>query len=378
MNTSHVIITPEDMTKDRKISICVFLSGFSCFAQLYYFQPLLPDLAQEFGLSASYSSLAISFSTLGMVVGLFTAMFVADSIPRKKLISAALLSSAVFSVICSYSPSFFLLVALSALKGFLLSGATSVSLAYISEEVQPRNKGKITGLYIAGNALGGMGGRVISSYLSSEFSWRIASVSIGVLCAIFAISFLIFSPRSVNFKPKRENFKSLIVSNLHLIVSVKLIPFYLIGSLMLGIFVSLYNYLGFYLVKEPFNFPPYLIHYIYFMYLFGVFGSIATAKLTALYNHFKILKTIIALSVAGLLLLYINNFWIVTLGLAIFTFNFFVVHVICNRIVSDYNLQKRSVTISIYLLFYYMGSSVWGSATGSFSTTSVGNGLSPD
>ena len=339
MNTSQVIITPENMTKDRKISICVFLSGFSCFAQLYYFQPLLPDLAQEFGLSASYSSLAISFSTLGMVVGLFTAMFVADSIPRKKLISAALLSSAVFSVICSYSPSFFLLVALSALKGFLLSGATSVSLAY-------------------------MGGRVISSYLSSEFSWRIASVSIGVLCALFAISFLIFSPRSVNFKPKRENFKSLIVSNLHLIVSVKLIPFYLIGSLMLGIFVSLYNYLGFYLVKEPFNFSPYLIHYIYFMYLFGVFGSIATAKLTALYNHFKILKTIIALSVAGLLLLYINNFWIVTLGLAIFTFNFFVVHVICNRIVSDYNLQKRSVTISIYLLFYYMGSSVWGSATG--------------
>ena len=101
MNTSQVIITPGNITKDRKLSICVFLSGFSCFAQLYYFQPLLPDLAQEFGLSASHSSLAISFSTLGMVIGLFTAMFVADTIPRKKLISAALLSSAVFSVICS-------------------------------------------------------------------------------------------------------------------------------------------------------------------------------------------------------------------------------------------------------------------------------------
>ena len=133
---------------------------------------------------------------------------------------------------------------------------------------------------------------------------------------------------------------------------------------MLGIFVSLYNYLGFYLVKEPFNFPDYLIHYIYFMYIFGVFGSTATAKLTARYNHFKIQKTIVLSSVAALLLLYVNNFWIVTLGLAIFTFNFFVVHVICNRVVSDYNLQKRSVTISIYLLFYYMGSSVWGSATG--------------
>lgn len=234
----------------------------------------------------------------------------------------------------------FLLVALSALKGFLLSGATSVSLAYISEEVLPKNKGKITGLYIAGNALGGMGGRVISSYLSTEFSWRTASASIGILCAVFAILFLIFSPRSMNFKPKRENFKSLIISNLHLLTSAKLLPFYLIGSLMLGIFVSLYNYLGFYLVKEPFNFPDYLIHYIYFMYIFGVFGSVATAKLTARFNHFKIQKTIVLLSVVALLLLYVNNFWIITLGLAIFTFNFFVVHVICNRIVSDYNLQN--------------------------------------
>ncbi len=364
MDNCQEISTSGKSTKDNIISICVFLSGFSCFAQLYYFQPLLPDLAHEFNLSASYSSLAISFSTLGMVIGLFTAMFVADSIPRKNLISAALLSSSVASVICSYSNSFFLLVALSALKGFLLSGATSVSLAYISEEVLPKNKGKITGLYIAGNALGGMGGRVISSYLSTEFSWRTASASIGVLCAVFAILFLIFSPRSINFKPKKENFKSLIISNLHLLTSAKLLPFYLIGSLMLGIFVSLYNYLGFYLVKEPFNFPDYLIHYIYFMYIFGVFGSIATAKLTARYNHFKIQKTIVLSSVAALLLLYVNNFWIVTLGLAIFTFNFFVVHVICNRVVSDYNLQKRSVTISIYLLFYYMGSSVWGSATG--------------
>lgn len=364
MNPNLETISQEKNSKDRIISICIFLSGFSCFAQLYYFQPLLPDLAQEFNLSASYSSLTISFSTLGMVIGLFTAMFVADSIPRKKLISAALLSSSVFSVICSYSNSFFLLVALSALKGFLLSGATSVSLAYISEEVLPKNKGKITGLYIAGNALGGMGGRVISSYLCALFSWRIASVSIGILCALFAILFLIFSPRSLNFKPKKESFKSLIGSNLSLIASTKLIPFYLIGSLMLGIFVSLYNYLGFYLVKEPFNFPPHLIHYIYLMYLFGVFGSIATAKLTTLYNHFNILKFIILLSVAALLLLYVNNFWIVTLGLAIFTFNFFVVHVICNRIVSDYNITKRSVTISIYLLFYYMGSSFWGSATG--------------
>lgn len=364
MNKVELSATRSANRKDWVISICVFLSGFSCFAQLYYFQPLLPDLATEFGLLASGSSLAVSFSTLGMVAGLCTAMFVADSLSRKGLISAALLSSSVASVICSFSPSFTLLVVLSALKGFLLAGATSVSMAYIAEEVQARNKARIMGLYIAGNAIGGMMGRVISSFLAEHWGWRVSSVSIGLLCALFALLFLAFSPRSLNFKPHRKSFHSLIVSNLELITSRKLIPFYLCGSLMLGIFVSLYNYLGFYLVAPPFGFSPGVIHYIYLMYIFGVFGSIATAKLDTLFNHFSVLKAVVLLSLVALVLLFVPTFWVVTLGLAIFTFDFFVVHVTCNRVVSDYSLAHRSVAISMYLLCYYLGSSLWGWATG--------------
>lgn len=351
-------------SRDLIISICVFLSGFSCFAQLYYFQPLLPDLAHDFSLSASHSSFAVSFSTLGMVFGLFTMMFIADRIPRKRLIGTGLLASSIFSISASFSPTFFPLILLSAAKGFLLSGATSVSMAYISEEVSPQNKSKIMGLYIAGNALGGMGGRVISSWIGAEYSWRIASGSIGVICALFAALFMIFSPRSLNFIPRKESFKSLITDNIHLIMSKDLIPFYLTGGLILGVFVSLYNYMGFYLIKEPFNFSPYYIHYIYLMYIFGVFGSIATAGLSQRFSHFTLLKAMLLISAASILLLYFTSFWIVTIGLAAFTFNFFVVHVLCNRIVSEYNVAKRSVTISIYLLAYYLGSSLLGSGTG--------------
>ena len=222
----------------------------------------------------------------------------------------------------------------------------------------------LLGCGVAGNAIGGMMGRVISSFLAEHWGWRVSSVSIGLLCALFALLFLAFSPRSLNFKPHRESFHSLIVSNLALITSRKLIPFYLCGSLMLGIFVSLYNYLGFYLVAPPFGFSPGVIHYIYLMYIFGVFGSIATAKLDTLFNHFSVLKAVVLLSLVALVLLFVPTFWVVTLGLAIFTFDFFVVHVTCNRVVSDYSLAHRSVAISMYLLCYYLGSSLWGWATG--------------
>ena len=314
--------------KDLLISICVFLSGFSCFAQLYYFQPLLPDLSECFTLSASVSSLTVSFSTLGMVGGLVVAMFAADR------------------------------------KGFVLSGATSVSVAYITEEVSPRNRNKIVGLYIAGNAIGGMGGRVISSFVAGSYDWRVASVTIGLICAAFAIAFLCLAPRSVNFTPHKSRFHSLVLSNIALFTSGTLVPFYLCGSLMLGIFVSLYNYLGFYLVEPPFNFDPDIIHYIYLMYIFGVFGSVATAKLEEKFRCTSVLKTVIIISVAALLIMYIPIPMVVTLGLAVFTFNFFVVHVTCNRIVSEMSFSHKSIALSIYLLLYYLGSSFWGWATG--------------
>ena len=291
-------------------------------------------------------------------------MFIADRISRKQLISVGLLASSVFSVAASFAPFFGLLILLSAAKGYLLSGATSVSMAYIAEEVSERNKGKIMALYIAGNALGGMSGRFISSWIGAIWSWRIASVSIGLICAFFALLFFIFSPRSTHFIPCRESLHSLVVTNLHLITSKALIPFYLTGGLILGVFVSLYNYMGFYLVEEPFSFPEYSIHYIYLMYIFGIFGSVATVRLTRRHTSFQVLKKILLISAVSIVLLYIANFWLVTLGLAVFTFNFFVVHVLCNRIVSEYNPAKRSVTISVYLLVYYLGSSLLGWATG--------------
>lgn len=342
----------------------MFLSGFSCFAQLYYFQPLLPDLARDFSLKASDSSLAVSFSTLGMVFGLITTMFVADRLPRKVLIGTGLLASSVFSVAASFSPVFFLLILLSAAKGYLLSGATSVSMAYIAEEVSEQNKGKIMALYIAGNALGGMSGRFISSWIGALSSWRTASVSIGLICAVFALLFVLFSPRSTHFVPRKESLHSLIVTNLHLVTSRALLPFYLTGGLLLGVFVSLYNYMGFYLVKEPFNFPPVSIHYIYLMYIFGMFGSVATVRLTRRHSPLSVLKSILLTSAAAILLFYISDFWTVIFGLAVFTFSFFVIHVLCNRIVSEYEPAKRSVTISVYLLTYYLGSSFLGWATG--------------
>ncbi|WP_187477955.1 MFS transporter [Amniculibacterium sp. G2-70] len=351
--------------RDLQIGISVFLSGLSCFGLLYYYQALLPELVDYFRIDKAQSSLAVSSSTFGMALGLLTAMFVADRYSRKKVIGYSLLSSAVFALLSSFSNHFTLLLFFNFLKGYFLAGATSVCLAYISEEVSASKKLKITGLYISGNAIGGMVGRVMASHFAHEYSWKTASEIIGVVCFIFAVLFFLFSPKSKHFIPKKQSFLSLIKPNMMLIFNKKLFPYYLTGFLLLGAFVSLYNYMAFFLVKSPFNISQEWIPYVYFLYIAGIGGSMSVSFWQRKLNSSKkILKAMSILGVFGISMIFFANPITVVLGVALFTYAFFVAHTVCSKSIGEFYHSKKSVSIAIYLLCYYLGASILGSTTG--------------
>ena len=351
--------------RDLQIAIAVFLAGLSCFGLLYYYQALLPDLVEYFKINKAKSSFAVSSATLGMALGLITSTFVADRYSRKKVIGYCLFASAVLAFTSSFSENFNVLIALNFLKGFLLSGATSVCLAYIAEEVSENRKLRITGFYIAGNAVGGMIGRVISSQVSHYKSWQFASEFIGIWCLIFAILFFILAPKSQNFKPKKESFKTLIEPNFKLITHPKLLPFYITGFLLLGTFVSLYKYMAFFLVKAPFNISRSWISYVYVLYISGVFGSMNVSFWERkLKNSENVLKTMSLVGILGILFFFLQNTIAVIVGLAVFTYSFFVAHTVCSKSVGNFSKEKRTVTIAFYLLLYYIGASTLGSFSG--------------
>lgn len=350
--------------RDKTIAFAVFLAGVSTFSLLYYLQPLLPLLAKDFHLSIAESGLSMSFTTIGMAVGLFVGMFSADRVGRKKVIVGSLFLAALFGFLSSFATTFLLLVILSAMKGFFLSGSASVSLAYINEEVTNVNKGKITGLYIAGGSVGGMTGRVLSAYLGRTYSWGIASLSVSLLCVLFVLGILWKSPWSQNFSPRKQTIKSLLLSNVKLLTNKLLLTYCFIGALTMGIFISLYNYVGFFLVEAPFGFSPSYIKNIYLLYVFGLIGSVGIDWLYRIFSPNKLLLTVISLSVIGVSLMYISSVYVVTLGLGLVTVGFFITHVVCSYLISNLNPEKRSVSIAIYLLLYYGMSSFWGWASG--------------
>ncbi|ASK28927.1 MFS transporter [Chryseobacterium sp. T16E-39] len=359
---------PEKADKKSKrfqyIKLCIFLSGLSVFAQLYLFQPLLPLVADYFHTTVGDSSLLVSSSTIGMAAGLFFFAFNADSYSRKGLMAFSLLSSAVLTILSAWIPNLPLLIFIGVLKGFVISGVSAVALAYLTEEVHSSVVALAISMYLSGNTIGGMSGRIMATLLSGELGWQKAVLIIGIESLILGLIFWKLFPGSKFFVPQKVDYHLKIKQMKRFLMDSYMLRLYLVAALIMGAFVSVYNYLTFRLEAAPFSLNHFYIAFIFLMYTFGVFGTMITSRLSKRIEQKNILQGAILFMIGGIVLLLSENIYIVIFGLGLFTLSFFAAHTMASQMTALRAKDGKSSATSMYWLFYYFGSSILGSGTG--------------
>ncbi len=348
----------------REIRAGIFLSGLSVFAQLYLFQPLLPQLCHSYQISPASSAWTVSGSTLGMALGLFVFSFKADTYSRKRLMTFSLITSSLLTISSAFAPFFELLVGINTLKGFLLSGVSAVALAYLAEEVSPAILGQAIALYLSGNAIGGMSGRMLVTLFSGWFGWHNAVVIVGILSLILGVLFVIKLPASQHFIPEPVDIKRKIRQMSAFMHNLVMIRIFLAATLFMGAFVAVYNYLGFRLEAPPFSLPHYIVASVFLMYTIGVVGTIAAGRLSDKIAPTRLIKLSLLLLAVGIISLLTGDLAVLVIGLGIMTLGFFATHTLASKIISQTAKEGKSSATSIYWLFYYAGSSVIGTSTG--------------
>ena len=348
----------------REIRAGIFLSGLSVFAQLYLFQPLLPQLCHSYHISPASSAWTVSGSTLGMALGLFVFSFRADTYSRKRLMTFSLITSSLLTICSALVPHFELLVIINTIKGFLLSGVSAVALAYLAEEVSPAILGQAIALYLSGNAIGGMSGRMLVTLFSGWFGWHNAVIIIGVLSLMLGILFVIKLPPSQHFIPEPVDIKRKINQMSSFMHNLIMIRIFLAATLFMGAFVAVYNYLGFRLESPPFSLPHYIVASVFLMYTIGVVGTIAAGRLSDKIAPTKLIKISLLFLSIGIISLLTGNLAVLVLGLGVMTLGFFATHTLASKIISQTAKEGKSSATSIYWLFYYAGSSIIGTSTG--------------
>lgn len=99
-----------------RANLALALAGFSCFALLYGTQPVLPQLAREFGISPAQASLSVAAGTAAMAFLLIPLSLIADRYGRERLMRIGLAGAAVFAFASALAPNFALLLLFRALS----------------------------------------------------------------------------------------------------------------------------------------------------------------------------------------------------------------------------------------------------------------------
>jgi MFS transporter, YNFM family, putative membrane transport protein len=351
----------------HRVSLALFLAGFATFSLLYCVQPLLPAFAQDFGVSPAESSLAMSLSTGFLAIAILFAGAVSEVVGRRGLMFASLIGAAILNTADAVAPNWQVLLIARALEGFVLGGVPAVAMAYLAEEIHPRGLGLSMGLYIGGNAFGGMFGRVIVGALTQFASWRVALGAMGLLDLAAAIGFFVLLPASRNFV-RQPGFKlryHLAAWQGHLRPG-PLPLLFLIGCLLMGAFVTVYNYAAFRLTAAPYELSDTEISLIFLVYLFGMVSSGVAGVLSDRFGHGPVLIASIAIAGIGVGLTLLQPVTAIICGVALLTIGFFMGQSTASGWVANAAVGTKGHASSLYLLAYYLGSSVMGSIGGWF------------
>lgn len=166
------------------------LAAFASAASLRATDPLLPLLADEFGVtagaaSASVTAFALSYGLLQVVCGPL-----GDRYGRYRTIAAAALVSAAGSAACAAAPSLEALIAARFVSGATIGAFVPLALAWIGDTVPHEKRQPLLARFLVGQMAGLAFGTAAAGWLGEQFGWRAIFMALAALLLLIALLLL--------------------------------------------------------------------------------------------------------------------------------------------------------------------------------------------
>jgi predicted MFS family arabinose efflux permease len=166
------------------------LAAFASAASLRATDPLLPLLADEFGVtagaaSAAVTAFALSYGLLQVVCGPL-----GDRYGRYRTIAAAALVSAAGSAACAAAPSLEALIAARFVSGATIGAFIPLALAWIGDTVPHEKRQPLLARFLVGQMAGLAFGTAAAGWLGEQFGWRAIFMALAALLLLIALLLL--------------------------------------------------------------------------------------------------------------------------------------------------------------------------------------------
>lgn len=162
------------------------VAGGLSVANVYYAQPLLAAMAQDFGIGTASIGIVVTVTQIGYALGLIFITPLGDILDRRRLITvqSALLSVALIAAGLASSASLFMAAMIAV---GLLSVLVQTLIAFAAVLASPVTRGRTVGIVTSGVVIGILCARFVSGVLSDIGGWRSVYLTSAALTLIMAI-----------------------------------------------------------------------------------------------------------------------------------------------------------------------------------------------
>ena len=164
-------------------------------ANIYYAQPLLPDIARTFGLSVTGIGVVAMLYPAGAGLGQLLFVPLGDIRERRGMITVMILGAAIALALTATARNTAWLMAAALLVGISAS-INHVIIPFAAQLAPPARRGRAVGIVISGLLIGVLVARTFSGYLGARFGWRMVFATASVFMLVLAVSLRYALPRS--------------------------------------------------------------------------------------------------------------------------------------------------------------------------------------
>jgi len=332
-------------------------------ANVYYAQPLLDLIAQDFKLDYSWAGLVVSLTQVGSIIALIFIVPLGDLLPRKSLMlfQSIILCLALISLV--FSDHIFTLLLSMLILGMLGTAMTQGLIVYASVLAAADERGKIVGTVQAGVLIGILLSRVLSGSLADWFGWQgvyIFSVLCMSMISVFLWKYL--AVICIEKDPTQQfTYSQIIFSLFEQLFKNRVLQ--IRGVLAFIIFVNLnlfWNALVFPLSVQPFEYSHSLIG---FLGIIGAIGAVMAIRVGGLADRGyaqRVTQYAFLLLIGAWVILNCLYFsiWIFILAIILLDVAIQSIHVINQSLIFQADIRLHGRLVGAYMLFYALGSAV--------------------
>ncbi|WP_407873074.1 MFS transporter [Paenibacillus sp. P36] len=351
----------------HKMALLFAISCGLTVANIYYAQPLLDTISNEFAITHSSVGIVVTITQVCYAVGLLLLVPLGDLLNRRWLIAGQMLVSVLALIVVGTAPiSMVLFIGIAAIG--LLAVVTQTLVAFAATLAAPAERGRTVGVVTSGIVIGILLARTFAGTLTDLAGWRSVYLVSALLTLIMAGVLFRVLPHD---ERKRESlsYMQLLRSLLMLFAQQRILR---IRAVLCLLIFTVFSILWTSLVL-PLSTPPFSLSHtaIGAFGLAGVAGALAAARAGHLADRGLGQKTtgvaLILLLISWLPISYTQHSLLaLIIGIVLLDLSVQAVHVTNQSMILPLVPEARSRLTAGYMIFYSIGSAI-----GSIASTSI-------